>query len=136
MAALIVLHTALLPLASTYFVMPYLQGVYSNPAPAIGNDILWLTSLLSVIVVVILFGGLGAKSSKSRQVDVYLAGISLDNGKRAFQNAFSKQEIASSRNMYLNGVFGEGTLRPVGEISTALIIIAGFVMAIIGSMAL
>ena len=136
MAGLIVLHTALLPLVSSFFVMPYLEGVYSNPAPAIGNDILWITSILSVIVVVILFGGLGSKPKNTKQVDVYLAGISLDNSKRAFQNAFSKQEFASSRNMYLDGIFGESSLRPIGEISTALIIIAGFVMAIIGSVAL
>ena len=133
MAILIVLATALLPLVSNTFVMPYLEGVYANPTPAISSDVLWLTSVLSLVVVFLLFGGLNTKpKANTRQVDVYLAGISVDNAARSFQNAFSKEEIASSRNMYLDGVFGESSIKPIGEISTALIIIAGFVIAIFG----
>ena len=131
MAGLLAAHTLLLPLVSNYFVMPYLQGVYQTPTATLGNDVLWITSILSAVVLVVLFGGLGDNFKKdTRKVDVYLAGVNVDNDRRAFQNAFSKQEVASSRNMYLDGLFGEEGVRPVGEISTALIIVVGFALSV------
>ena len=137
MAGLLAVHTLLLPLVSNYFVMPYLQGVYQTPTATLGNDILWITSILSAVVIVVLFGGLGPNFRKdTRKVDVYLAGVNVDNDRRAFQNAFSKQEVASSRNMYLDGLFGETSLRPIGEISTALIIVVGFAMSVFSSIGL
>lgn len=131
MAALIVLVTIFMPVISNALVMPYLGSVYVNPSPTIGNDILWITSILSALVFVLLFGGLGSTPKNTKKADIYLAGVGIDSGKRAFQNAFSQPQLATSRNMYLDSIFGEGKLRVIGELSCAIIIVAGFIMALL-----
>lgn len=131
MAALIAIVTVFMPIVSNVLVMPYLSSVYVSPSPTIGDDILWITSILSIVVFIVLFGGLAHKPKNTKEVDIYLAGVGIDSSKRAFQNAFSQPQLATSRNMYLESIFGEGKLRVIGELSCGIIIVAGFVMALL-----
>lgn len=63
--------------------------------------------------------------------DVYLAGISRDNDSRAFQNSLSGTTEATTRNWYMESVFGEARIAPVGVAFNTLIMAAAFVVAII-----
>ena len=96
----------------------------------ISADNLWLASLCTVIVVVVLFAGVGAKP-KGRTVDVYLAGVSRDGDARSFQNALSGTAEATTRNWYMESVFGEARIAPVGVVFNSLIMVAAFVVAFV-----
>lgn len=135
MAALIVLCCIGMPFISDYLVMPYLEGVYGQALPTIGNDILYITAILTAVVVIVLFAGL-KKTSKARQVDVYLSGISVDNANRVFRNAMSGDTRATVRNWYMTDTFGEARIRPIGEVVCSLLMVAGFVLSIASLMAL
>ena len=89
---------------------PYVASVYGMLGQDIATDNLWLASICTVIVVAVLFAGLGTKQ-KSRRANVYLAGISRDNDSRAFQNSLSGTTEATTRNWYMESVFGEATHR-------------------------
>lgn len=105
-------------------------SVYGMLGQDIATDNLWLASICTVIVVAVLFAGLGTKQ-KSRRANVYLAGISRDNDSRAFQNSLSGTTEATTRNWYMESVFGEARIAPVGVAFNTLIMAAAFVVAII-----
>ena len=63
--------------------------------------------------------------------NVYLAGISRDNDSRAFQNSLSGTTEATTRNWYMESVFGEARIAPVGVAFNTLIMAAAFVIAIV-----
>ena len=60
-----------------------------------------------------------------------VAGISRDNDSRAFQNSLSGTTEATTRNWYMESVFGEARIAPVGVAFNTLIMAAAFVVAII-----
>ena len=97
---------------------------------AIAIDNLLIASLAVVVVVIALFTGLGR--SKARQVDVYLSGVSRDNGERAFQNSLSGQTVATARNWYMDDIFGEARIAPVGVVFNSVIIGCAVVLALVG----
>lgn len=130
MAVLLVLACVFLPFISAFNVEPYILSVYGVLGQDISADNLWLASICTVIVVVVLFAGIGGKQ-KSRKVPVYLAGISRDNEGRAFQNALSGTTVATSRNWYMEEVFGEKRIAPVGVVFNSLIMAAAFVVALV-----
>ncbi len=130
MACLLVLGCVFLPLISAAVVEPYIFGVYGTVGQDISADNLWLASLCTVIVVVVLFAGVGAKP-KGRTVDVYLAGVSRDGDARSFQNALSGTAEATTRNWYMESVFGEARIAPVGVVFNSLIMVAAFVVAFV-----
>ncbi len=130
MACLLVLACVFLPLISSTLVEPYVASVYGMLGQDIATDNLWLASICTVIVVAVLFAGLGSKQ-KSRRANVYLAGISRDNDSRAFQNSLSGTTEATTRNWYMESVFGEARIAPVGVAFNTLIMAAAFVIAIV-----
>jgi ech hydrogenase subunit A len=76
-------------------------------------------------VIIILFAGLGA--SKKKRVGVYLAGVSVDSDARVYRNSLSGETEATSRNMYLDSIFGEGKIRRPGEIICSAIIVVALI---------
>ncbi|MCI7504725.1 MAG: hypothetical protein MSA55_01905 [Coriobacteriaceae bacterium] len=135
MAGLIVVCCVLLPLISEYVVMPYVAGVNLNAVATLSNDILWITSILAAIVIIVLFAGL-KKSSKSKQVNVYMAGITVDSDDRSFRNSLGGTTKATASNWYMTEYFGEKRIKPIGEISCAILMVAAFALSFAYFMAL
>ena len=127
MAVLVILCCAGLPIVSWLSVEPYVFSVYGTLGQDISTSNLWIASILSIALAVVLFAGLGR--AKARKVDVYLAGVSRDNAERTFQNALSGTSTASARNWYLEDVFGEGRIAPIGAACCSAIIIVAFAAA-------
>ena len=130
MAVLLVLSCVFLPFISVFTVEPYLLSVYGTFGQDISTDNLWLASICTIIVVVVLFAGVG-RNQKSRKVSVYLAGVSRDDVARAFQNALSGTAVAQARNWYMTDVFGEKRIAPVGVVFNSLIMVVAFVVAFV-----
>ena len=128
MAVLSMLCCVGLPVLSTFLVEPYIFDVFGVCSQGVSQANLWVAALLSAVVFVLLFGGLGSKQVK--QVPVYLAGVSENNANRTFRNSLSGETMATSRNWYMEGVFGEPKITPVGVWATSIIIVVGFCAAI------
>lgn len=128
MAVLSMLCCVGLPVLSTFLVEPYIVDVFGVCSQGVSQANLWVAALLSAVVFVVLFGGLGSKQVK--QVPVYLAGVSENNANRTFRNSLSGETMATSRNWYMEGVFGEPKITPVGVWATSIIIVVGFCAAI------
>lgn len=128
MAVLSMLCCVGLPVLSTFLVEPYVFDVFGVCSQGVSQANLWVAALLSAVVFVVLFGGLGSKQVK--QVPVYLAGVSENNANRTFRNSLSGETMATSRNWYMEGVFGELKITPVGVWVTSIIIVVGFCAAI------
>ena len=79
---------------------------------------------LLIPIAIVLFAGLGR--GKAKKAEVYLAGVSADNEARVYRNSLSGESAATSRNMYLDGIFGEKRINPVGTVACALVIIVAF----------
>lgn len=135
MAALIVLCCVGMPLISWAIVEPYVWSVYGTVAADISNGNLWMTAIMCAFIAIVLFSGVGGKGG-GRRVDVYLAGVTAEKGKRAFINSMSGTTEASARNWYLNGLFGEKPLRPVGEVCCAAIIVIALAAACVSMLGL
>lgn len=131
MAVLLVLGCALLPLASSYIVEPYIFSVYGTVGQSISADNLWIGSICVAVVVVALFAGLG--KSSARKVDVYLSGVGRDHDGRTFQNSLSGTSEATVRNWYMDDIFGEKRVAPVGVAFNTLIMVVAFVAAAVGT---
>ena len=130
MAVLVVVGCVLLPFISAYIVEPYIYSVYGTAGQGIADDNLWIASIAVAVVVIALFAGLG--KSNARKVDVYLAGVSRDSEARTFQNSLSGVSAATPRNWYMEDVFGEKKVAPIGVICNSIIMVAAFVMAFVG----
>ena len=128
MAVLSMLCCVGLPVLSTFLVEPYIFDVFGVCSQGVSQANLWVAALLSAVVFVVLFGGLGSKQVK--QVPVYLAGVSENNANRTFRNSLSGETMATSRNWYMEDVFGEPKITPVGVWATSIIIVVGFCAAI------
>ena len=124
MAVLAVLACIGLPLLSYFVVEPYVVSVYGVVGQDIAADNLWIASIAVAIVVIVLFAGLGR--TKAKKVDVYLAGVGRDNAGRTFQNSLSGETQATARNWYLEGIFGEKRIAPIGTVMCSLVIIVAF----------
>jgi len=125
MAAIACFACILLPLVSAALVEPYIGLTYGSVVPGITDDNLWISSILAAFVVIIMFAGLGA--SKKKRVGVYLAGVSVDSDARVYRNSLSGETEATSRNMYLDSIFGEGKIRRPGEIICSAIIVVALI---------
>ena len=107
MAVLSMLCCVGLPVLSTFLVEPYIVDVFGVCSQGVSQANLWVAALLSAVVFVVLFGGLGSKQVK--QVPVYLAGVSENNANRTFRNSSSGETMATSRNWCMEG----GILIPI-----------------------
>jgi len=125
MAALALIACIGLPIMSKFLVEPYITSVYMQLGSDISVDNLWITSILAAFVFVIVFAA--NRSSKAKRVGVYLAGVSVDSDNRVYRNSLSGETAATSRNLYLDSIFGEGIVRRPGEILCAAIIVVAII---------
>ena len=129
MITLVILSVATLPFLSDFVVSPYLYdafGVfgyqilysmyqYGLLASPLGMDGIYVCILSLIVIAIILLAGVG-KKNKQKQVNIYLAGASIDDDKRLYLGSMGSKVEASSRNMYLADVFGERALAPFGSV--------------------
>ncbi|WP_225749209.1 NADH-quinone oxidoreductase subunit L [Paraeggerthella sp. Marseille-Q4926] len=124
MAVLVILCCVGLPVISWAVIDPYVYSVFGTIGQDISTTNLWIGSILSALVVVVLFAGLGR--SKAKKADIYLAGVSRDNEARTFRNSLSGESTATARNWYMEDYFGEKRLSPVGTALCTVVIIVAF----------
>ncbi len=98
----------------------------------ISTDNLWLAAICAAVVFIALFAGAGRSNSKQKKVPVYLAGVSRNDDTRAFQNALSGSSEAVTRNWYLEAVFGEKRIAPIGTVFNSVLMAAAFIMVLLG----
>ncbi len=127
MAVLLACACVLIPIISQWVVEPYVIGIYGMYGQDISNGNLWLGSLLVLVVLVALFGVRGSK--KARKVSPYLAGVSRNAEQRTFQSSLSVEREATARNWYMEDVFGEKRIAPVGVAFNTALIVLGFVVS-------
>ena len=125
MAAIALVACIALPLMSSVLVEPYIKGIFGQLGADILVDNLWISSILAAFVFVVLFAGV--RGSKAKRVGVYLAGVSLDSDHRIYRNSLSGETEATSRNLYLENIFGEGIVRRPGEALCAVIIVVAII---------
>ena len=125
MAIIALVACIALPLMSTLFVEPYIAGIFGQLGGDIAIDNLWISSILAAFVFVILFAG--NHGSKAKRADVYLAGVSVDSDDRIYRNSLSGESKATSRNLYLESIFGEGIVRRPGEVLCTIIIVVAII---------
>lgn len=130
MAALLAVCCVLIPVVSAYLVEPSIIMWYGTLGQAISSDNLWIGSICVAVVVIVLFAGVG-KSHGERKVDVYLSGVSRDNAGRTFQNSLSGTSEATVRNWYMEPIFGEKRVAPIGVVCNSIIMAAAFVIALV-----
>ena len=74
-------------------------------------DNLWIVGIICTSSSLPFCSALGQALPKKKHVGVYLSGISLDNENRVFKNSILRPRTATSRNWYLEGIFGEQEAR-------------------------
>ncbi len=129
MTSLIFICCVLMPVISEFIVEPYIAGALGYASQSLTDDNMIIAAILTVIVFIVLIAGPGR--SKARKVDVYLAGISVNNETREFTNALSGVSSATARNWYLEDWFGEAKINSFSTIFCTALIIACFVMCAI-----
>ena len=77
MAGLVCVTCVLLPVMSSGLVVPYIQTAFHYGGQDISDGNLWIAAICAVLVVLMLFAGLG-RSSKQKKVGVYLSGASAE----------------------------------------------------------
>ena len=127
MAVLIALGCVGLPLISLNLVEPYLYTVYGTLSFPISFDNLIIAGVAVILMIIVIFAGLG--HSTARKVDVYLAGVSVDNNDRTFKNSLSGVTQATARNWYMKDWLGEQRLDVFGTVACSVFIIALYVFA-------
>ena len=127
MAVLIALGCVGLPLISLNLVEPYLYVVYGSLSFPISFDNLIIAGVAVILMIIVIFAGLG--HSTARKVDVYLAGVSVDNNNRTFKNSLSGATQATARNWYMKDWLGEQRLDIFGTVACSVFIIALYVFA-------
>ncbi|MEG1397525.1 MAG: proton-conducting transporter membrane subunit [Raoultibacter sp.] len=127
MVVLLITCCVCLPIISWLLVEPYIFGVYGAIAWTISTDNLWIASIAVIFISVVLFAGLG--KSKAKKVDIYLSGVGIDSDSRTFRNSMSQETVATARNWYMESIFGEKRIAPVGSICCSLVMIVAFAAA-------
>ncbi len=130
MLVLCVACCVFMPFISNDIARPYIEGLWGEFHTVLSSDNLWIASICTLFVVCVLFGALG-RPSKKKHVGVYLSGISADNDARIFRNSMSGTTHATSRNWYMESLFGEAVLNSPGTIICAAIIILAFAICLL-----
>ena len=138
MALIAIAACVMLPTLSNFVVEPYCvdafeitvmsAGILTDYEAFFSDDTLWIISLLSIVLIIMLFAGVG-RANKAKQATVYLAGVSVDNDARAYRNSLSATSVATARNWYMENIFGEKRLKRVGEVFCIVVIVAAFALA-------
>lgn len=121
---------ATIPLMSDYLIEPYIASVLGIAIQPILDDDLYIAAIICLVMAVVLLGGMRKFKKNVHVADVYLSGISVDNAQRTFINSLSQPTAATARNWYLEPVFGEAKIRPIGTIACYLLLAAAFVWAV------
>ncbi|MEF9841859.1 MAG: proton-conducting transporter membrane subunit [Raoultibacter sp.] len=127
MAVLLIVCCVCLPIISWMIVEPYIFGVFGSIALVISTDNLWIASIAVIFIAVVLFAGLG--KTKAKKANIYLSGVSADNENRTFRNSMSQETEATARNWYMEAIFGEKRIAPIGSICCSLVMIVAFAAA-------
>jgi ech hydrogenase subunit A len=107
------------PFISKYLVVPYLGKL----SEVVSFDNLVIMSVI-VAVLVLVFAIFFGRSS-ARKVDIYLSGVGVDFGKREYRNSLSQVGVASQRNWYMDGWFGEAALTPFANTVCIIVLVIG-----------
>lgn len=121
---------ATIPLMSDYLIEPYIASVLGIAIQPILDDDLYIAAIICLVMAVVLLGGMRKFKKNVHVADAYLSGISVDNAQRTFVNSLSQPTAATARNWYLEPVFGEAKIRPIGTIACYLLLAAAFVWAV------
>ena len=127
---------ATIPLISNYLVEPYIGSVLGIAIQPVLDDDLWMSAIICIVMAVVLLGGMRKFKRGQRVSPAYLSGISLDNADRTFINSLSQPMAATSRNWYLESMFGEARIRPIGTIAGYLLLVLAFGWAIVNTVTL
>lgn len=120
---------ATIPLISDYLVEPYIGSVLGIAIQPILTDDLVICGIIVIVLAIVLLGGMRKFRKNMRVQTVYLSGVSADNAQRTFVNSLSEPQEATARNWYLESMFGESRIRPIGNICCYLLLIAAFAWA-------
>ena len=108
------------PLISQSVVVPYLTELFGEVTSAISSGDLWIMAFIACILACIILGFTGGTTKKV--MPVYMAGGTIDSKQRSFKNSFGKEEVASQRNWYMEGLFGEKKMALIG-VTAALVVL-------------
>lgn len=125
-----------IPLISAFLVEPYIASVLGIAIQPILDDDLIVAAILCLVIAIVLLGGMRKFKKNQRKTDAYLSGISVDNAQRTFINALSEPMEATARNWYLDSMFGEAKIRPIGNIACYVLLAAAFIWAIYATVAM
>lgn len=134
MGILLIITNMALPYISQFFVLPEIYNLFNDTSKiTITNEMLTLCSIITFIVIVSLFVGIGKKSKNGeRQLLPYMAGITVDGEKRTFKAVMQPTLHAHSRNLYLENIFGEH-LAIYAQILSGIYILASLLLAVLNS---
>lgn len=119
-----------IPLISNYLVEPYVSSILGIAIQPILDDDLYLMAVIVLVLAVVLLGGMRKFRKNMRKTDVYLSGVSVNNADRTFINSLSEPVQATARNWYLDSIFGEAKITPVGTIACYLLLALAFGWAV------
>lgn len=122
---------AIIPLMSDYLVEPYIASVLGIAIQPVLDANLYLSALIVVVMAVVLLGGMRKFRKDMKKTDVYLSGISVNNEERTFINSLSQPAEASARNWYLDSIFGEAKIAPIGVIACYALLVVAFVWSFV-----
>lgn len=124
LVGLTVMVCLMFPFISDHTIIPWLDHAFSMdigtviPALTENNQALLTIMLVALILIFLpLFG-----KSKRRVVPNYLSGIGTDND--TYVGSMGAPVDVTLRNWYMNDWFGEDRIRRIGEVSTALVVVA------------
>ena len=126
MAILMILCCVGMPVLSHFFVEPYLVETYGAVGSLLGLDNLIIMAVCALFVTAVLIGTLFVKQRGN--ATVYMAGATMDSDNRLFRNSFGKPSEATARNWYMEGIFGENRLTPMGSVVCSAIMIGAIVL--------
>lgn len=124
LVGLTVMVCLMFPFISDHTIIPWLDHAFSMdigtviPALTENNQALLTIMLVALILIFLpLFG-----KSKRKVVPNYLSGIGTDND--TYVGSMGAPVDVTLRNWYMNDWFGEDRIRRIGEVSTALVVVA------------
>ncbi len=113
-------------LISNYLVEPYIGSVLGIAIQPVLDDDLYLAGIMVLALAIVLLGTMRKFKRDQRKTDVYLSGVSVSNDDRMFTNSLSRPEAATARNWYLEDMFGEAKIAPIGVIACYILLALAF----------
>ena len=119
----------LFPLISIYALVPYLTATFGGVAEnllAPGNMIIMVIMLAVLVLLAAMYFG----KSKKEQVPIYLSGVNTGDN-RSYYGSMQKEIEFSTRNWYMESIFGEHKMNVVGDVLSVVMLVLGigFVIA-------